>query len=588
MNTFNKKSLYAALAGLSALGATGVAQAVSVNPDGLGQALVYPYYTVRESQTGMAFNSLLTVINSTASAKAVKVRFLEGKNSREVLDFNLYLSKKDVWVAAVIPTATGAAIFTPDLSCTTPKVGATPATATPFVNYAYTGSAADNADTSLDRTREGYVEIIEMGNIITDPDPDSVYTSVTHVSGVPACTGLSDAATSAATVAGNGGLFGGMHVINVPFGMDLSYDAVALDNFSAVPLWNPPGSVLPNLANVNPKTSVVTTGTQTFITDWSAIPPNNPADPVSAVLMHNNVYNEFVVEAATASGTDWVLTMPTKGFYVPVGPGNESGSPVHAQLQRQQRLVRRHQRDAVRPRRADAPDVDVVLAAAADIDRLDLLGSEHHFGQRQERPGFEEQPEPRHVVPCRLACDVVHAERDGYRQAHARGRRLDGLHGQRFDACRFGVRGRPGEHDVRRSADHRLRDGNVPQRLRGHAAVELLGSVRAQVHARHPLTSAKWYMKGGTNVPPFFRSALDAAQAHDTMSATTLARHVVAHDNGMRADVACFLRIAVQVIERRCNRGSVCRSLKHVRLRERFFIEIAHDNGVESLNFCCG
>ena len=51
MNTFNKKSLYAALAGLGALGATGAAQAVSVNPDGLGQALIYPYYTVRD-QTG--------------------------------------------------------------------------------------------------------------------------------------------------------------------------------------------------------------------------------------------------------------------------------------------------------------------------------------------------------------------------------------------------------------------------------------------------------------------------------------------------------------------------------------------------------
>jgi ribosomal protein S28E/S33 len=325
MNTFNKKSLYAALAGVSALAATGAAQAVSVNADGLGQALVYPYYTVREAPAGAAYTSLLTVINSTGSAKAVKVRFLEGKNSREVLDFNLYLSKKDVWVAAVIPTATGAAVFTPDLSCTTPVVGATAATATPFVNYAYTGSASDNADSSLDRTREGYVEIIEMGNIITDPDPASVWTSVTHVNGVPACTGLTDAATSAATVTGNGGLFGGMNLINVNDGNDVSYDAVALDNFSSIPLWNAPGSVLPNLANVNPKTSVVTTGTQTFITDWSAIPPNNPVDPVSAVLMHNNVYNEFVVETATASGTDWVLTAPTKGFYVPVGPGNNPG-----------------------------------------------------------------------------------------------------------------------------------------------------------------------------------------------------------------------------------------------------------------------
>jgi hypothetical protein len=70
---------------------------VSVNHDGLGQALIYPYYTVRVVPTGLigsdaAYNSLLSVVNSTASAKAVKVRFLEGKNSREVLDFNLYLS----------------------------------------------------------------------------------------------------------------------------------------------------------------------------------------------------------------------------------------------------------------------------------------------------------------------------------------------------------------------------------------------------------------------------------------------------------------------------------------------------------------
>ena len=97
MNTFKHKSLYAALAGLGALGATGVAQAVSVNHDGLGQVLIYPYYTVRTVPTGVvgidaAYNSLLSVVNSTASAKAVKVRFLEGKNSREVLDFNLYLS----------------------------------------------------------------------------------------------------------------------------------------------------------------------------------------------------------------------------------------------------------------------------------------------------------------------------------------------------------------------------------------------------------------------------------------------------------------------------------------------------------------
>ena len=110
MNTFNRKSLYAALAGLGALSGMGAAEAVNLNPEGLGQALIYPYYTVRNGANGFAYNTLLSVVNTTSSAKAVKVRFLEGKNSKEVLDFNLFLSHEDVWTATVVATATGAAV----------------------------------------------------------------------------------------------------------------------------------------------------------------------------------------------------------------------------------------------------------------------------------------------------------------------------------------------------------------------------------------------------------------------------------------------------------------------------------------------
>lgn len=318
MNTFKKKSLYAALAGVSALGATGAAQAVSVNPDGLGQALIYPYYTVREKVAGAPFTSLLSVVNSTASAKAVKVRFLEGKNSREVLDFNLYLSRKDVWVAAIIPTATGAGIYTPDLSCTDPVVSNSAASPTLFVNFAYTGSSSDGADPSLDRTREGYVEIIEMGDILGGSNTEDV---VTHISGVPPCDDFSTASQD--TVPGSGGLFGNMTLINVLAGEDYGTEATALEGFSSTALWFTPGSVDPTLALVNPKTSVVTNGTNTYVTDWSVTP--DAVNPVSAVLMHNRVYNEFVVETGTKSGTDWVVTMPTKRFYISTGTGNNTG-----------------------------------------------------------------------------------------------------------------------------------------------------------------------------------------------------------------------------------------------------------------------
>jgi hypothetical protein len=143
MNSFQRKSLYAALAGVGALGVTATANAVAINPNGLGQVLIYPYYTVNADPLGSAYNSLLSVVNTTSSAKAVKVRFLEGRNSREVLDFNLFLSKFDIWTAGIIPTSAGGAqVITADNSCTIPENTALKAGVN-FVNFAYVGDGGD-------------------------------------------------------------------------------------------------------------------------------------------------------------------------------------------------------------------------------------------------------------------------------------------------------------------------------------------------------------------------------------------------------------------------------------------------------------
>jgi len=336
MNTFKRKSLYSALAGLSALGAAGAAQAVNVNPDGLGQALVYPYYTTRTDAAGNGYTSLLSVVNSTSSAKVVKVRFLEGKNSREVLDFNLFLSAYDVWTAAILPSAAGggARVATLDRSCTLPAL---PANGQDFVNYAYSGGGSPNDDNnggvtngspnnmgSLDRTREGYVEIIEMGHIF---DGTSTAQFITHVGGVPpGCSSLSDQQAAFDTGPAIGGLFGGMTLINVAAGTDFTADAVALDNFWAegTGSYFNAGSIFPQLADAFPVSTVFGTRGTVVQSDWTSSAPNvNPgADAVSAVLMHNAVLNEFVNDTGTRSGTDWVVTMPTKRHYVNVGTGS--------------------------------------------------------------------------------------------------------------------------------------------------------------------------------------------------------------------------------------------------------------------------
>jgi hypothetical protein len=326
MNTFNRKSLYAALAGLGALSGVGAAEAVNLAPEGLGQALIYPYYTVRNGANGFAYNTLISVVNTTASAKAVKVRFLEGKNSKEVLDFNLFLSKFDVWTATVVATANGGAVTSGDNSCILPSQ--LPAAGQPFVNFAYSG---DGADQSLDRTREGYVEILEMA---TFSDISTTALIVTHKSnglpgqGTRTCADNSDTQAAIDARTPQGGLFGGLTLINVFDGSAYSQVATALANVYDGQVYNPAGDIGPTLADVSPAVSVVipsgtvggTFASGPVITDWAVT--NRPVDAVSAVLMHNQVINEYATDAGLLANTDWVVTMPTKNKYVNVGTGS--------------------------------------------------------------------------------------------------------------------------------------------------------------------------------------------------------------------------------------------------------------------------
>jgi hypothetical protein len=317
MNTFNRKSLYAALAGLGALSGMGAAEAVNLAPEGLGQALIYPYYTVRNGANGFAYNTLLSVVNTTASAKAVKVRFLEGKNSKEVLDFNLFLSKFDVWTATVVATATGAAVTSGDNSCILPTQ--LPAAGQPFVNFAY---SSDGADSSLDRTREGYVEILEMA---TFNDTSTTALIVTHKSnGVPGqgtftCADNSDLQAARDAQTPQGGLFGGVTYINVFDGSAYSQDATALDHVFDSAVYNNAGDIGPTFNDASPPISVVIANGQAVVTDWTIT--TRPIDAVSAVLMHNTVMNEYGTDPGLLANTDWVVTMPTKNQYVKVGTG---------------------------------------------------------------------------------------------------------------------------------------------------------------------------------------------------------------------------------------------------------------------------
>jgi hypothetical protein len=222
-----KKTFLRSAAIAVAVTGASAAHAVHVNPDGLGQVLLYPYYTVQNN-----FVTAIHVVNTTDQAKAVKVRFLEGKNSKEVLDFNLYLSPHDVWTGTVVPdAANGAKLTSTDTSCIAP--GQISAGGEAFRNFEF---ATDPGSADPNRRAEGYVELIEMG-VLTD---SAQITAVTHVAGTPPGCAVIAAADFAGTVpvsAPTGGLFGSGHLVSVDGGVRASYDPTALDDFSDIPIW---------------------------------------------------------------------------------------------------------------------------------------------------------------------------------------------------------------------------------------------------------------------------------------------------------------------------------------------------------------
>jgi len=320
-------AVVAGIAGVA--GFAGLANAVDLNPDGLGQVLIYPYYTVNKSQ-----DSLFTVVNTTGIGKAVKVRFLEGYNSREVLDFNLFLSPHDVWTASVsqVGDSDGAKVSTTDKSCTSPTI---PPGGQPFTSAGYDGSGqdpdtgvqipADGGPTDITRTREGYLEMITMGDI---PAGTALAADITHVlngqpdGGTPPdCSqGTLDADAPGSVVAPtSGGLFGSGAIANVPQGTFYSYNADAIDGFTEIALYHGTESLQPSLQDAN-NPSVVATGiARAFVFINGQLLTADYAfgvDAVSAVLMADTIYNEYLVDPDFGANTDWVVTFPTKRFYV--------------------------------------------------------------------------------------------------------------------------------------------------------------------------------------------------------------------------------------------------------------------------------
>jgi hypothetical protein len=347
-------AVIAGIAGVAGVGS--IADAVNLNPDGLGQVLIYPYYTTQGGN-----DTLFSVVNTAPVGKAVKVRFLEGLNSREVLDFHLYLSRFDVWAATIASLSAngladaGAAVLTVDRSCTVPDIargglgydgGAVQQLPdgryyVPFTNFTFADAFGvnDGEFDTLDRTDYGYIEVIEMADI---ERPSTVNNWIEHVNGEPAnCLAVNsawfgpgnqfilDPEQDLIAPTGQGQLFGNAMIVNPSRGTISGYAADAIEGFNYTILHQPPGDTNPGLDAVNnpgPDLANATAYVFRFGNVVTATYPDDveygKVDAISALYASPRVINEYYLDSndiVTAS-SEWVLTFPTKRYYVDTNP----------------------------------------------------------------------------------------------------------------------------------------------------------------------------------------------------------------------------------------------------------------------------
>ncbi len=306
------------------------AAAVFVNPKGQGEVILVPYYTVNNN-----LNTSVNITNTKATPKAIKITLREGLNGLPVLSYNVYLGGYDTWtfvmgaIPSSIPSYEGepsGGLLSGDQSCA------------PLFNKAKTEfnfeGLVDGPQTTQ-RTREGFIEIIEMGELQGDAAE-----SAQAVNGMPGNCQFFETAWQEGGLwheasGGNsqqdlapasGGLMAEVDIIQVGEGANYSIPVVALADFFAddAVIHAAPTDTSLSLDAAAPKATVLSD------TKAHQLSFERGIDAVSAVLMAVELTNTYSFEWAVNAMSETVYTQPTRRFYL--GENNQTIDPPYAEF----------------------------------------------------------------------------------------------------------------------------------------------------------------------------------------------------------------------------------------------------------------
>jgi hypothetical protein len=292
------------------------AAAVFVNSKGKGEVILVPYYTVNNN-----LNTSVTITNTNQTPKAIKITLREGLNGLPVLSYNVYLGGFDTWtfVMGAIPSTVAGfegepsgGLFSNDQSCA------------PLFNKAkteFTFEGLVDGPQTTQRTREGFIEIIEMGELQGDAAE-----SAQAVNGLPGNCSFFETAWQEGGIwhessGGNsqqdlapasGGLMAEVDIIHVGEGVNYSIPVVALADFFADETVNhaAPADASLSLDAAAPKATVLS-DTKAYQLSFE-----RGIDAVSAVLMADELMATYALDFYVNARSETIYTQPTRRFYI--------------------------------------------------------------------------------------------------------------------------------------------------------------------------------------------------------------------------------------------------------------------------------
>ncbi|OGP88498.1 MAG: hypothetical protein A2156_03490 [Deltaproteobacteria bacterium RBG_16_48_10] len=260
-----------------------------VNPEGKGDALIFPYYDVRvvNAKTQTTYFAIINeaMTNTPAGGVAAKLRFREWDKSEEVFDADIWLSKNDVWVGVLTRNPlNGLTTLTSPDNVITSFTGTTFTVQTPlaggfdfFTTFAPGGAmntkAPPSGFTAADLTNMGYFEVI--GEELT----------ADKASGGKVTRLLQDCPNT---------LSGYAFVVRIDDGQAQGYNATAIANFSRGlgSLFRGPGDVFPDL-----------------------LACEDGLGQLEFELSKARVYQGYSIETSIAAKFSMIMTFPTKHFH---------------------------------------------------------------------------------------------------------------------------------------------------------------------------------------------------------------------------------------------------------------------------------